>query len=336
MTDKTVKNAENTGLIAISKTLARAKDGMTMQERKLASIYLSKIEWKNLNNNLEIWVNKGEIAKLLGSKMDSTDFSPYLRKLAQGTVRHSELHFDGETDEEWEDMPLFTRRKSTKNMMMMEIYSGAAKLLCGLECDYITLFLADILKFKSNTDGLRAYRLYEFLRLHSDTRRMNSHIISTKEFKELFDIPKTGDGSYMHFDKKKGKDVFDRSNFEKYVIEPVLEMVAECNHVVLHNYGTKNGKTVYYQKIKKHGMVQGYEVTYSINKYPNTIKHETIIDVQAKPDVLKVAQDIIDSKKNKHMKPRKENTFHNFEQRKYDHYELEKFLLTTPLPNEYD
>lgn len=324
MTKEKTEGIENKGLIAISNTLARAKDGMTMQERKLMAIYLSKIEWKNLNNSLEIWVDKSEIMRLLNSKMDSTDQSAYLRKLAQGMVRHSELHFDGEDSDEWEDMPLFTRRKSTKNMLMIEVYHGAAKLLQGLDCDYITLFLADILNFASNTDGSRAYKLYEYLRLHSDTRRMNTRVISTKEFKELFGMPKDGKNSYMRKD-----GTFDRSNFEKKVIEPVLKMVGECRHVVLHNYGKdKNGKVIYYKKIKQHNIVQGYELTYSINKYPKKIKRETIIDMQAKPEVLKVAQDIMESKKKSGAKKR--DSFNNFHQRTYDYDELERLLLTTP------
>lgn len=316
------KREENKWLIAISKTLARAKDGMSMQEKKLMAIYLSKIEWKNATNNLEIWVDKKEIMELLGSKMDSTDHSTYLRKLAQDTVRHSELHFDGKDRDEWEDMPLFTRRKSSKNKLMMELYHGAAELVQGLKCEYITLFLRDILKFDSNIDGLRAYTLYEHLRLNSDSRRINTRIISTKEFKEMFGIPIGGKGSYMRDDGG-----FDRSNFEKRVIEPVLKMLSQCEHVVLHNYGRKkNGEIVYYKKIKKHGLVQGYELTYTINKYPRTIKSETIIDVQEKPDILKVAQDIIDSKKNQKRKSTKPG-FNNFKSRDYDYQDLEAKLL---------
>ena len=313
------KNEENNGLIAISKAMARAKDKMSMQETKLAFIMLSKIEWKNVKNNLEIWVDKGEIMKLLGSEIDSSDQSAYLRKLAQNTVHHSDLCFDGEDADEWEDMPLFTRRKSTKNMLMMEIYSGVAHHIQGLECEYITLFLSDILKFDSNIDGLRAYTLYEYLRLNSDTRRINSRILSTKDFKQIFNIPKDGKGSYM---RESGK--FDRPAFEKYVIEPVLNMLAKCDHVVLHDYGKdKKGQPVYYNKIKKHGMVQGYELTYTINKRPRAIKRESIIDVQAKPEVLKVAQDIIEGKKNP-KKSASKNKFDNFDGRKYssDFYDL--------------
>lgn len=315
------KTPENKGLLAISNALARAKDGMSMQEKKLMAIYLSKVEWKNVKNNLEIWIDKREIMELLGSEIDTTDQSAYLRKLAQNMVHHSELRFNGDDKDEWEDMPLFTRRKSTKYQLMIEIYHGAADLIQGLQREYITLFLRDILRFDSNIDGLRAYTLYEYLRLNSDTRRINTRVISTKAFKKLFNIPKDGKGSYM---RESGK--FDRTAFEKRVIEPVLNMVARCEHVVLHNYGFNKGKPVLYKKVKKNGLVQGYEVTYSINKYPSVIKRETIIDVQSKPDVLKVAQDVMDGKANRKGKPRKSG-FNNFDQREYDYDSLERELL---------
>lgn len=308
---------ENKGLIAISNTLARAKDGMTMQEKKLMAIYLSKLEWKNMTDELEIWAEKDEIMKLLGSSIDTTDQSGYLRRLSLSMCNHSHLCFDGEDKDEWEDMPLFTRRKSTKNKLMIEIYAGAKKLIQGLECEYITLFLKDILMFDSNIDGSRAFTLYEYLRLHSDTRRMNTRLLTTKEIKELFNIPKDGKGSYMHFDAKKNKDVFDRHNFEKRVLDPVVAMLDRCDHVVLHNYGKdEKGNTILYKKVKKGGIIQGYEFTYTINKYPNTIKKQTILDVQAKPELLKVAQDVVDGKKTGSSK-QKNDSYNSYPQRNY-------------------
>lgn len=277
------EKTENNGSIGYAKALARAKNNMNMQQNKLAAIYLSKVNWSAPTENLEIWIPKSEIMEKLGSEMDSTDQSTYLRKLAHDTVRNSELHFDGEDKDEWDDMPLFTRRKSTKNMMMMKVFDDAIELVSDLKDDYITVFLDDVLRFESNIDGLRGYVLYEYLRLYSDTRKMNTRIISTKDFKELFNIPKDGKGSYM---RENGG--FDRTNFERRVIEPALKMVAKCEHVVLHNFGTdKNGEPILYRKVKKNGMVQGYELIYTINKYPNG-KRETIIDAefQATPPVL--------------------------------------------------
>lgn len=303
-------------LFAISKAFARSKDGMTMTEKKLCSIYLSKLEWKNLKNEREIWVDKSEIMEALGSVMDSTDQSTYLRKLAQNMVHHSELHFQGADRNEWEDIPLFTRRKSTKNKLMIELYEGAMPHLQNLSCDYITLFLADILHFPNTVEGKRAYKLYEYLRLNSDSRRRECEtILTTKKIKELFDIPLAGEGSYV---RENGK--FDRPGFEKYVIEPVLKILANCSHVVLFDFGKDpKGERQLYNKIKKHGMVEGYELMYSINMTCKKIKSKTIIALKESPQVAKVAQDLMNVQK----KPRKKN----IEKSDCDFEELEKRLL---------
>ena len=304
-------------LFAISKAFARSKDGMTMTEKKLCSIYLSKLEWKNLNNEREIWVDKSEIMQALGSEIDADHQSYYLRQLAQNMVHHSELHFQGEDRNEWEDIPLFTRRKSTKNKLMIELYEGAMPHLENLSCDYITLFLADILHFPNNIEGRRAYKLYEYLRLNSDSRRRECEtILTTKKIKELFDIPFEGEGSYV---RENGK--FDRPGFEKYVIEPVLRILANCSHVVLFDFGKDpKGERLLYNKIKKHGMVEGYELMYSINMTCKKIKPKTIIAMKESPQVAKVAQDIMNEKK----KPRKKT---DIEKSDCDFEELEKRLL---------
>lgn len=304
-------------LFAISKAFARSKDGMTMTEKKLCSIYLSKLEWKNLNNEREIWVDKSEIMEALGSVMDSTDQSTYLRKLAKNMVHHSEMHFQGSDRNEWEDIPLFTRRKSTKNKLMIELYEGAMPHLQNLSCDYITLFLADILHFPNTVEGMRAYKLYEYLRLNSDTRRRECEtILTTKKIKELFDIPYQGEGSYI---RKDGS--LDRKNFELRVLEPVLRILANCSHVVLFDFGKdQKGERLLYNKIKKHGMVEGYELMYSINMTCKKIKPKTIIAMKESPQVAKVVQDLMNGEK----KPRKKT---DIEKSDCDFEELEKRLL---------
>lgn len=304
-------------LFAISKAFARSKDGMTMTEKKLCSIYLSKLEWKNLNNEREIWIDKSEIMETLGSEIDADHQSYYLRQLAQNMVHHSELHFQGADRNEWEDIPLFTNRKSTKNKLMIKLNEDAMPHLQNLSCDYITLFLADILHFPNTVEGKRAYKLYEYLRLNSDSRRRECEtILTTKKIKELFDIPYQGEGSYI---RKDGS--LDRKNFEKYVIEPVLRILANCSHVVLFDFGKdQKGERLLYNKIKKHGMVEGYELMYSINMTCKKIKPKTIIALKESPQVAKVAQDLMNADK----KPRKKT---DIEKSDCDFEELEKRLL---------
>lgn len=304
-------------LFAISKAFARSKDGMTMTEKKLCCVYLSKLEWKNLKNEREIWVDKSEIMEALGSEIDADHQSYYLRQLAQNMVHHSEMHFQGSDRNEWEDIPLFTNRKSTKNKLMIKLNEDAMPHLENLSCDYITLFLGDILHFPNTIEGKRAYKLYEYLRLNSDSRRRECEtILTTKKIKELFDIPFAGEGSYI---RKDGS--FDRKNFERYVIEPVLKILANCSHVVLFDFGKdQKGERLLYNKIKKHGMVEGYELMYSINMTCKKIKPKTIIAMKESPQVTKVAQDIMNGEK----KPRKKT---DIEKSDCDFEELEKRLL---------
>lgn len=310
-------------LFAISKAFARSKDGMTMTEKKLCCIYLSKLEWKNLKNEREIWVDKSEIMEALGSVMDSTDQSTYLRKLAQNMVHHSEMHFQGADRNEWEDIPLFTNRKSTKGKLMIKLNEDAMPHLENLSCDYITLFLADILHFPNTIEGQRAYKLYEYLRLNSDSRRKECEtILTTKKIKELFDIPFQGKGSYVKPDGK-----FNRTEFENKVVNPVLKILAECSHVVLFDFGKdQKGERKLYNKIKKNGMVEGYELMYSINMTCKKIKPKTIVALKDKPEVARVAQNLMEHQQKPKKKPKKNNDFNDFPQRDYDFEKMEKFM----------
>ena len=312
------EDKQNTGLVAISNILARAKNTMNMTQKKLASIYLSKIEWSKSGNNNEIWVSREELIEKLGTEMDSSDISAWFRRVAKDMAHNSEIRFDSKDKSEWKDMFLFTDREYKNGKLLVVINPRIMKLLEDLKCEYITLFLADILGFPSNIDGARAFALYEFLRLHSDSRKKNKRVISTKEFKELFGIPKDGRGSYVRADGK-----FDRSKFEERVIMPVLILLLDCEHVILHSYD--NGGALY-KKIKNGNRVVGYELTYSINKHPNVVNQADLEDIQQRPEVLKVAKDIL---KGEWKKPKK-NSYNDYPQRRYTAEEmdnLERIIL---------
>lgn len=305
---------KESGLIAISKVLARSKDGMTMQEKKLCCIFLSKIAYKREGNEREIWIDKREIMEKLGSDIDSSHQSVYLRELSRSMVMHSELQFSGKDAEEWTDMLLFVTRKSTRGKLMLKLNDDAMPLLEGLQKDYITLFLGDILKFDPDIDGRRAYTLYEYLRLNSDTRKMCSHTFSVKDFKEMFGIPMEGKGSYIRSDGTLG-----RKPFEQKVIEPVLTILSRCEHVKLHEIVGEDGKRSFYRKIKNGNRVQGYELTYSVVMSGTPEARQRILE--QKPEQTS------EPKPRKTKKPVAQpvqTRFHNFEQRQYDFDALER------------
>ena len=63
---------------------------------------------------------------------------------------------------------------------------------------------------------------------YEDGNDVYSYGWGIKALKEMFDIPKEGKGSYM-----RAKGGFDRSNFEKYVIDPLCDDLAKCKMIQL-------------------------------------------------------------------------------------------------------
>ena len=102
-------------------------------------------------------------------------------------------------------------------------------------------------------------KFYELLRENSDTREtINSGTVGIRKFKEMFDIPKEGKGSYTRNDEKHH---FNRPEFEKYFIDPVCEELAKTDMIRL--ILQPDGK--YYQKEKKGNRVNSYKFFWTIN-----------------------------------------------------------------------
>lgn len=152
---------------------------------------------------------------------------------------------------------------------------------------------------------------------YEDGNDVYSYGWGIKALKEMFDIPKEGKGSYM-----RAKGGFDRSNFEKYVIDSLCDDLAKCKMIQL--VIQPDGKL--YEKVKNGNRVQGYRFYWTLSQRPAVAEaHEVkaIADrVDRNPQVLKIAKDILAGEKVKKKKPKK-NGFNDFEQRDYDYSELE-------------
>lgn len=308
------------GLFAEADALIRASKQMKTLERKLCWIVFSQLKFtENDNSNIVIF-KKDELAKKLGLEINSSDRSVKIRAILNNLRRHSEIKFNGEDSENWDDFFLFigsSGRGTERGTVSIEINPNAMPLLQGLTKNFKTFYLEDLLSFTSDETGNRAADLYQYLRLNCDTRKLCSHILSTRQLKELWKMPKSGKGSYM---RKDGH--FNRTNFEKKVLDPVCEQLKDCNMIILEKQ--ENGK--YYTKHKKKGYVSGYEFTFRINLNPGLIDKDNFKVIQDNPQVAreieKIANDILNGRKA--AKEKKKDNFKNFEEREYDCDELEK------------
>ncbi len=290
-------------IIATSKVFARAIKQMNLTEWKTFIFALTQIRWTESNGNI-VKVDKHKLAEIIGIGGDSDHFSVNLRRSISGLKRHSGLSFSSKDKENWEDGD-FIRRIGVRGDLAYVVFDDYyLPLFSDLqhEKQYITLWAEDLFQMRSE----RTVLFYESLRLHSDTRKTNTRVYSIRDMKQMFEIPKEGKGSYM-----RANGHFDRSAFEKRIIEPLCEDLKKCKMIKLHIL--EDGRP--WRKIKEHGRVRGYEFSWDVSNRPSiaTAEEKAKIrdDVDKNPRILKVAKDLLDGEK----KPKtKKNNFHNYEE----------------------
>ena len=261
---KDLPNSLENQTVAISKALARAKKLMSGIEYKALIMALTKIKWTQEGNDNFVELDKREVCEILGLNTNNTDQSTELRKIFKALAIHSWVKMDGVDKGEWDDGFLITRTRSTKGSIKVYFGEQFMPLLQNLlqDKDFITIWANDIYKFDSNS----AYLLFEELRLHSDTSRTNWRTYSTEQLKKIFNVPETGKGAYMHYDKKQGKDVFDRTNFEKKVLDVAIRDINKGDMIrvlpIPESAEWRKGK--FYEKVKKYGYIVGYRFKYVV------------------------------------------------------------------------
>lgn len=318
-------------MIAVSNIFARARKHMSLAEQKTFVLALSQLEWKkepNEQSNIVHLDNK-VLQNTLGYKSDSSDISQHIWDAIKNLVQNSYIEIaDKDTGYYTSGSVIATiTKKRGTDYVRVKFEEDYFPLFTGLGSKYITMWSSDIFQMTSK----RSVQFYELLRQMSFDKynvgeNMYSYGWGIKAFKEMFDIPKEGKGSYM-----RSKGGLNRTEFEKKVIDPLCEDLLKCQMIQL--VIQPDGKP--YVKVKTGNRVQGYQFYWTLSQRPAVAEArevKAITDrVDKDPQVLKVAKDIIAGKDNpKSQKKQKKNAFNNFEQRKYSDEEMkdiEKALL---------
>lgn len=296
-------------LIAVSKVFAKSIKQMNLSEWKTFVYALTQIKWAEQNRHF-VRLDKKELANLVGIQSDPDHLSGDLKRAIGKLPAHSYIEIQNEDG--WISGCFINQVACYKNVVRVSFTDAYMPLFEELnkERNYITLWAEDLFKMRSE----RSILFYEDLRLHSDTRQTNSRIYSTREIKQLFNIPKDGKGAYM---RKDGH--FDRQAFERYVIHPLCDDLEKCAMIRL--VLQEDGKP--FRKVKKHGLVVGYEFSWDLSTHPAIVTASEMREIKEKPQVLKVAKDILTAEK----KPKKSKAKSHDLEREYDFTELEEKLL---------
>ena len=305
-------------LIGVSKIFARAKKEMSLAEYKTFIYSLTNFRFKEENNPC-VYIDKKMLGEVLGIHSDSDHLSQDIFDNIKELPKHSFIEIADRDRGIFDSGCIITRVTPLKNQFRIRYNDEYLKLFSNLkDGEYITLWSSDIL----NMTSPRSIDFYEYLREHTDTREeVNRGIMSIKFLKEMFNIPKEGKGSYIRDGKNGG---FNRTGFEKYVIDPLFEDLAKCKMIT--PLKQENGK--YYEKKKTGNRVTGYVFYWTYSAHPAVATATEVKRIQERvdknPQLLKVAKDIIAGEK----KPGevKKNSFNNFQQNEYDFDALEREL----------
>ena len=311
-------------MVAVADIFARAKKQMNVFEYKTFIRALAEVKWTEKMDNI-IYLDKKELADYCGVHSDIDHLSQHLWDKVGELARNSYITIKIPDRQIYDSGCFINRITMLKNRVRIKFDDEYLLLFSQLKSgEYITLWADDFLQMDNSKNGQRAMTLYEDLRLHSDTRQTNVRGYGIKAFKEMWNIPKEGKGSYM---LKNGH--FDRPKFEQKVIEPVLENLAKCRMINLLTQ--PDGKL--YEKVKQGNKVMGYRLYWTISDRPAIASAKEVKEIEESvtknPEILKVAKDIVQGQK-KQKTTKKKSDFNNFNQRKYDYDELEKLLLNVP------
>ena len=295
-------------LFAVSRIFARARKDMTLAEQKTFVFALSHLKFTEEAKTNVVYMDKKTLAKIVGVNSDPDHLSVDLYRTIGELPKHSFIKIADRDLDLYDSGNIITRLTMLKNRVRVKFEEEYLRLFTGLSSDYITMWSADIFRMSSR----RSVQFYEYLRQITNGSGDNSVLLGIRAIKEMFDIPETGKGSYM-----RGKDGFDRANFEKYVIDPLCEDLQKCRMINL--IVQPDGKL--YEKVKRGNRVAGYRFYWTFTAYPAVASAEEVKQIQERPEVLKVAKDILSGEK------KKKNQFTEFEQNQYDWDQLESELL---------
>lgn len=306
-------------LFAISRIFARARKDMSLAEQKTFVYALTQFRFTEQASTNCVKIDKKTLAKIIGIKSDDPDhLSTNLYDEIKNLPAHSFIEINEKDIGLFSNGFIITSVTRFKNVLRIRFNEEYLPFFTGLTSNYITMWSSDIFGMQSR----RSVQFYEHLRQNTDTREdVNQIGMGIKALKELFGMPREGEGSYM---RKDGH--FDRPSFERYVIDPVCADLMKCRMINL--VMQPDGR--YYEKVKQGNRVLGYRFYWTYTSHPAVATATEVMEIQDRidrnPEILKVAKDIVAGEKKK-KKSGSKNGFSEMSQRNYDWEDLEKRLL---------
>ena len=266
-----------------SNSLVSAKYKSSLIENQIMAIALTRIEvnYAENENVIAAKLYPGELKRLIG---DPTNIYKILKKVSKTMTGHTMFLEDGNGN--FKAFAVVNNAEYIDGVFTVEFNKNLREHILGLEKNYTSLELAVLTRFKRNS----SFRIYELLKSHlykskkeinngrvdveyniSELRFMiglaNGDDPGVKNALSVMKVP-NWDELYGKLDKKdrKYETWFD---FQRYVIKPAQEELAEKSNIRFEYEGLREGR--------KMARIRFYI-------YPHTA--ETDIDIQKRKRIL--------------------------------------------------
>lgn len=306
-------------LFAVSRVFAEARKQMTLAEYKAFSYALTKVKFKEECPDT-LYLDKKELAQAVGIHSDTDHLSQDLFRAIGDMPNHSFIKISDKHKGLYASGNFIRTLALFKNVVRLRIETDYLSMFGNLDGtinSYITMWSTDIYKMRSE----RSVIFYEFLRDHSDTRKINDAALGVKYIKDLFDMSKE---DYCRADGK-----FDRYGFEKRILDPLCEDMSKCQMINLIKQ--EDGK--YYKKEKKGNRIVGYRFYWTVSTSPQIVSADEIEEIreaerqdpELRGRALKIEADIVKGKK-KAEKSAIDKIHEDGFERDLSQYKIEDFL----------
>ena len=126
-------------LIAVSRIFARAKKEMSLAEQKTFAFALSKIKFTEEAKTNIIYLDKKELAQIVGIHSDPNHLSVDLFENIKDLAKHSQIIIADKDLDFYDSGMIITRITMLKNRVKIKFEESYFPLFTGLNTNYITL-----------------------------------------------------------------------------------------------------------------------------------------------------------------------------------------------------
>lgn len=239
-------------------------------QKQLFMLVLENIDWTRMNNKNVIELDHREVAEKLNwdyAEENERKIAYVLEKEIDFMCKHSYIKLKDPISHAWYSDNVISSAGSLGSgsnftyvklsPLFMNHFQGMYQLQSQFGGNFPLLMSTDVFAFRS---GL-TYDFFMTLRLDGKPGKINVNDYSTFDLKEIFHLTNEAYTKKV-IDPKTGEKVvkFDRTNFEKYTLNIVLEDINRSETIKI--IPAKDGKL--YEKIKVKGKVISYRIKYKI------------------------------------------------------------------------